>query len=80
VAVELVRDRRACEAGRSKRGHLSRDRRTVPGTRPEALRIGLRAGWEEHDVDLAGPVHADSELLLDVGAPARPGHDRERAW
>ena len=28
---------------------------------------------------LARPVHPDGQLLLDVGAPARARHDRERA-
>ena len=39
--------------------------------------LGLRR--EEDDVHLAGAVDADGELLLDVGAPARAGDDRERA-
>ena len=32
-----------------------------------------------NDVHLAGAVHADGEQLLDVGAAARPRHDRQRA-
>ena len=32
-----------------------------------------------HDVHLAGAVHAHGEQLLDVGAAARAGDDRERA-
>jgi REP element-mobilizing transposase RayT len=45
--------------------------------------LSLGRGWSrrrQDDVDLARAVHADDELLLDVGAPARPGDDREGAW
>ena len=34
---------------------------------------------EEDDMHFAGAVDADCEALLDVGAPARPGDDRNRA-
>lgn len=40
---------------------------------------GLELRREEDDVHLAGAVDADGELLLDVGAPARAGDDRDRA-
>ena len=45
-----------------------------PALVSRADRLGL-----EHDVHLAGAVHANRQKLLDVAASARAGHDRERA-
>ena len=53
-------------------------RGTVPGTRRNEAATRLQ-GREQDDVHLAGAVDADHERLLDVRAPARAGHDRERA-
>ena len=45
---------------------------------PEEL-VDALALADEHDVHLPRPVHADRQRLLDVGAAARAGDDRERA-
>jgi uncharacterized membrane protein YeaQ/YmgE (transglycosylase-associated protein family) len=51
---------------------------------PSSSLDGVRPprGWlrvADHDVNFARAVDAEDELLLDVGAAARAGHDRERA-
>ena len=45
----------------------------------EAANVLALARRQQHDVHLAGAVHAHGQRLLDVGAPARARHDRERA-
>ena len=44
-----------------------------------SLGHGSRRRWCQDDVDFAGAVDADDEVLLDVRAPARARDDRERA-
>ena len=59
------------------RRHAARRRRLRPIDHAHRAQLPLPA--LNHDVNLAGAVHAHGEQLLDVGAAARPGHDRERA-
>jgi REP element-mobilizing transposase RayT len=51
----------------------------LPGT-SEGLSLGRgRTRRRQDDVNLARAVDADDQLLFDVGASARAGHDRKRA-